>query len=108
MQARWFDKKGAVDEAKVRRARDIEELLTPSAERARLLNKAYRSIVIAQSFLQGRDATVSPPKNVFREVNAEQVPLPPERQFKWDIRLDWSSVSGAPPDSGRRMVVGLR
>ena len=51
---------------------DITELLWPSAERALLLNKAYKVIVEEQSFIHGRDATVSTPENVHKEIDAGQ------------------------------------
>ena len=51
---------------------DIGLLLNPSPERALQLNRAYRVIVEAQSFLRGRDATVTPPANVHRQLAADQ------------------------------------
>jgi hypothetical protein len=61
--------------------RDVTTLLIPSAGRARTLNKAYWLIVREQSFIRGRDATVSPALNVHREVELDgptgiEVPLP--------------------------------
>jgi hypothetical protein len=106
MQARFFDDKGRVDKGKVRAARDVRQLLTPSAGRARLLNKAYRSIVLAQSFLRGRDATVVAPENVFNAIDREQVPLPPGRHFKWDIRLNWSGVTPRHAEAESTLVLG--
>jgi hypothetical protein len=51
---------------------DVSLLLWPSRERALQLNKAYRIIVEEQSFKEGRDASVSPPENVHREVEDEE------------------------------------
>jgi hypothetical protein len=51
---------------------DVSLLLWPSRERALQLNKAYRVIVEEQSFKEGRDASVSPPENVHREVDDEE------------------------------------
>jgi hypothetical protein len=89
MQRRWFQPDGTLDERKVKAAADVHALITPSRERALLLNKAYRVIVKEQSFLQGRDATVTPPKQVFEKVDPEVPPLAPENRFRWDIRIRW-------------------
>jgi hypothetical protein len=93
MQARWFKADGSVDEVKVRAAPDVYTLIAPSKARALLLNKAYRVIVKEQSFLAGRDATVTPPKNVFASIDREVPPLLPEHRYGWDIRLAWSEAS---------------
>lgn len=53
-------------------SKDITVALQPSAERARRLNKAYRTLVQEQSFIDGRDAFVSPPSAAQREVELEQ------------------------------------
>ncbi len=96
MQARWFDGSGRVDAAKVAAARDVYELITPSRERALELNKAYRVIVEDQSFVFGRDPTVTPPANVYDVVDNTAAPTLPEAlAYEWDIRLDWSSTSQA-------------
>lgn len=90
MLARWFTADGEVDEAKVKAA-DVYELITPSRERALMLNKAYRIIVEEQSYLKGRDATVKPATNVYELVDLTSVPtLPEELHVEKDIRLDWS------------------
>jgi hypothetical protein len=92
MQAKWYRADGTLDEARVRAARDVYELVTPSRTRALLLNKAYKAIVEDQDFIFGRDATVTPPVNVFAEVNPKTAPtLPPERRFAWNIVLDWEA-----------------
>lgn len=51
---------------------DISHLLLPSVARARTLNKAYKVIVQEQSFIYGRDATVTPPANVHETVTQDQ------------------------------------
>lgn len=90
MVARWF-KDGQVDTAKVAAAQDVYTLITPSRDRALALNKAYRLIVEDQDFIFGRDGRISLPENVYAEVDQEKAPtLPPERVYRWDIRLDWS------------------
>ena len=89
MEERWF-REGKVDAAKVRAAADVYELITPSPERALLLNKAYRVIVEDQDFIFGRDATASPPKNVYEKVDNAKAPTLPEKlTYAWDIRLKW-------------------
>jgi hypothetical protein len=95
MQARWFHADGSVNSAAIASARDVYDLIAPSADRALLLNKAYRVIVDEQSYLFGRDPLPSPPHNVYRSIDPATAPtLPPARQFSWDIRLDWHA--GAP------------
>ena len=90
LMERYFVKEGVVREDKVRES-DVEVLITPSRERALALNKAYYTIVREQSFIRGRDANLAPMENVFREVDPQTAPtLPPEKQFRSDIRLDWS------------------
>ncbi len=90
MYARWFKENGEVNEDKVRAAKDVYELITPSLSRAMQLNKAYRTIVEQQDYIYGRDATVAPPKNVYDQVSNESSPtLPAEKIYAWDIRLDW-------------------
>ncbi len=94
MEERWFGPDGRVDADRVAAAADVYELITPSPERALMLNKAYLAIVREQDFIFGRDATVSPPANVYREVDNETAPvLPAEAFHEWDIRLDWSVVT---------------
>lgn len=89
MLARWFNADGSVNSQKVRAA-TVEELIAPSPERARRLNKAYRVIVQEQSFLFGRDATVTPPMNVHAEIDSATAPtLPRDKRYKNDIRLEW-------------------
>jgi hypothetical protein len=95
MEARYFSG-GKLVVSKVNQARDVYELITPSPERARALNKAYLLLVREQSYLYGRDASLTPPANVYAEVDNENAPtLPVERNFRWDMRLDWSAVDQA-------------
>ena len=51
---------------------DIAELLLPSPQRALMLDATYRSIVLAQSFTRGRDATLTPAARVHRRVEPHQ------------------------------------
>jgi hypothetical protein len=89
MVERWFRSDGTVDEAKVKKA-DVYTLVTPSARRALDLNKAYTQIVRHQSFIDGRDATWLPARNVYRAIDERVAPLEPEhRHYHWDLRLRW-------------------
>lgn len=91
MLARWFNPDGTVNEAAVQ-GRTVYELIAPSRERALQLNKAYRVIVGEQSFVYGRDATVTPPMNVHAEIDEATAPtLPPEYRYDHDIRLNWAA-----------------
>lgn len=93
MEARWFDASGKVDKQKLAAAKDVHDLIVPSKERAMQLNKAYKVIVDEQSFVYGRDATVTPPKNVYKQVDNETSPtLEQENIYSWDIRLDWKKA----------------
>lgn len=90
MFERWFKPDGSVDMEKVSAAKDVYTLITPSVQRARLLNKAYRTIVEDQDYIYGRDATVTPPVNVHENVdNVATITLPLKFFRDWDIRLDW-------------------
>jgi len=86
---RFFKNNCDVNDAAVDAATDVYELITPSKERALELNKAYRVIVEQQGFIYGRDATVKPVDNVFKEIDSEQEPLEKEHRRSRDIRLDW-------------------
>ena len=90
MFSRWFKLDGSLNKEKISQATDVYELITPSPERALTLNKAYRVIVEDQDFIYGRDATVTPPPNVYDKVDNKTSPtLPSDLFFPWDIRLDW-------------------
>ncbi|MCF2857773.1 hypothetical protein L1286_09840 [Pseudoalteromonas sp. SMS1] len=89
MLRKWFTG-GKVDMEKVQSAVNLYELITPSKERALSLNKAYLTIVREQSYLFGRDATLVKAKNVLQQVDDAQAPLQQDKQFAWDMQLDWS------------------
>jgi hypothetical protein len=91
MLERWFHADGTVNAAEVSRLPSIYELITPSAERAMDLNKAYWQVVQEQSYLYGRDVNLTPAVNVFSDVSFHDKPLPVEFHYVWDMRLDWSS-----------------
>lgn len=91
MRERWFKDDGSVDYAAIA-GKDVYTLITPSRQRALQLNKAYKVIVEDQRFLFGRDATVTPPHQVYEKVDNDTSPtLTPEHIYDWDIRLDWQT-----------------
>ena len=89
MLERWFKQDGSVDTDKVSKAQSVYDLITPSAERALDLNKAYLTIVHEQSYIFGRDATITKASNVLQKVDESQAPLPKQHRYKWDMRLNW-------------------
>jgi len=91
MIERWFGPDGQPDAARLAQAKDVHTLITPSPARALALNKAYLSIVREQSFTRGRDATLTPTTNVYRQVDPDVPPLAPEHRAQGNLLLDWSS-----------------
>ena len=89
MLDRWFKENGDVDQNKVAKAGSVYDLITPSSRRALDLNKAYLTIVKEQSYIFGRDATITAAKNVLQRVDENQAPLAKEHRYQWDMRLDW-------------------
>ncbi|MCH2107752.1 MAG: hypothetical protein MK135_00350 [Polyangiaceae bacterium] len=89
MQRKFFREDGSVDREAVMRVADLYEMLVPSAQRARQLNKAYLSLVRSQEFIFGRDAVLAPPKNVLLKVDNVDEPLRDEHRYEYDIRLNW-------------------
>jgi len=70
---RFFDKAGNLKPDEIEKLHsDVTHLLSPSKERALTLNKAYKVIVDEQSFIEGRDAIVKPPRNIHESVTDEQ------------------------------------
>lgn len=70
VRARFFLEDGRENPSAFRAlATDITTLLMPSPERAIRLDAAYMAIVRAQSFVRGRDATVTPVVTVHRTVD---------------------------------------
>jgi Tol biopolymer transport system component len=69
----FFDGTGRIDGQMLQALHDdVSILLYPSRQRALDLAKAYRVIVAEQSFIHGRDATVTPPANVHLTIAADQ------------------------------------
>lgn len=94
MLERWFHRDGTVNDARLRAAADVYELVTSSPERALALDKAYRLIVADQDYLYGRDATVVPPVNVYDRIDPSTAPtLPASAVYDWDLRLDWNAAA---------------
>lgn len=89
MLSRWFNLDGSVNEDKLKRVQNLYDIVTPSPRRALDLNKAYLTIVKEQSYLFGRDATLTEAKNVLRFIDEDIPPLAPENRYQWDLRLDW-------------------
>jgi hypothetical protein len=89
MLQRWFNQDGTVNSQKVAKAGSLYDLITPSAERALKLNKAYLTIVRDQSYIFGRDANLTAATNVLQQVDESQEPLAQQHRYEWDMRLDW-------------------
>lgn len=69
----WLTENGGLTAEKAALFRDdIAALVYPGPDRALALDAAYRLIVREQSFIRGRDATVTPQANVWRELGEEQ------------------------------------
>lgn len=90
MLKRWFHDDGQVNTQAVEKVDSIYSLITPSKERALALNKAYKLIVAEQSYIFGRDAVLTPVKNVLKQVE-KTTPLEKKHRYSWDIRLNWGS-----------------
>ena len=96
MSRKWYRENGTLDHVKLKEAKDVYDLITPSPERALALNKAYKTIVEDQDFIHGKDAVLTPPTNVYDKIDNENSPTqPPERTFKWNILLEWPEGAGS-------------
>jgi hypothetical protein len=89
MLSRWFKQDGTLDQDKVAQASNVYDLITPSPRRALDLNKAYLTIVKEQSYLFGRDATLTEASNVLQQIDDSVEPLEADFRYQWDMRLDW-------------------
>lgn len=68
VMTRFFDQYGDLRPSEVQRLHsDISRLLLPTAARALALDRAYRAIVLDQSFDRGRDALLAPSPNILSE-----------------------------------------
>jgi hypothetical protein len=82
MLDRWFKKNGDVEPVKVAKAKSVYDLITPSSRRALDLNKAYLTIVKEQSYIFGRDATITAAKNVLQRIDENQASLAKEYRYQ--------------------------
>jgi hypothetical protein len=101
---RRFVRDGAIVEAEVLRAapggdKDVTHVVAPSRERALALNKAYMALVAEQRFEEGRDAFLTPPTNVHRQIENGSTGLEENGKVYIDgqLRLDWSATGWVPP-----------
>jgi hypothetical protein len=97
-----FFRAGKLNEREVRRAapggdRDITHLIAPSRRRALDLDKAYRVIVLRQSFALGRDALIGPAKNVHASIENGSTALADSKKVFTDgqLALVWSGAASA-------------
>lgn len=73
VMVKFFDADGTLKQREVDILHeDISHLIIPSAERALVLDKAYKVIVEEQSHIYGRDAHVAPVTNVHEAVEIDQ------------------------------------
>ena len=88
---------GKLDEAKVRAASDVRELITPSRARALALDKAYMALVRQQDFAHGRDAVAQPATNVYKQIVNGDTGLKKNHAIYTDGRmwLDWPAPAPA-------------
>ena len=95
---------GKLDTAKVRRARDLRELILPSRERALALDKAYLLIVREQSYIHGRDAVLTPAQNVHRQLENTDTALKASDRVYKDGRLwlDWDAKVNARASTAKK------
>jgi hypothetical protein len=92
MLKKWFDKEGKVKKESVTAVDSLYELITPSKKRALALNKAYKLVVMEQSYIFGRDSMVKAPANVYQSIDNKTSPtLPASAFYNWDIRLAWKN-----------------
>jgi hypothetical protein len=108
MLERFFTPQGDVDEAKVRTAKDLAELVFPSRRRALDLDKAYRALVREQRFDLGRDAPLSPPRFVHRVIENGDTALGQAGRLYADgtLFLDWTKTSLERKEDSRTAGVG--
>ncbi len=85
-----FYSNGVLDEGKVKAVSSIYELITPTRASALKMNKSYKVVVEGQDFIHGREGNDAPVKNVYSSITEQTPTLPVEKQYKWDMRLDWS------------------
>lgn len=83
---------------------DVATLLLPSPGRALALDKAYLTIVREQSFVRGRDATLTPAVNVHRELPEAELETgvaEPERDRRRALPVRSEAARRSVPAGGR-------
>lgn len=86
--AAWLEGGDLADDKAAALTADIAPLVTPSPERAIALDAAYRMIVREQSFVKGRDATITPQDaTVWRRVEQDAPTGITEPADPWFYRL---------------------
>ena len=83
---------GVLDVDKVKEVDSVYELITPTHKSALKMNKAYKVLVESQDFIHGRDGNAAAVENVYKNIDESTPVLPLDKQYKWDIRLDWSQM----------------
>jgi len=83
---------GVLDVDKVKEVDSVYDLITPTHKSALKMNKAYKVLVESQDFIHGRDGNAAPVDNVYKNIDESTPVLPLDKQYKWDIRLDWSQM----------------
>lgn len=69
IKAKFFNSDGSLKEAMITQLHsDMTVLLNPSRSRSLMLNKAYKAIVDEQSFILGRDASITAVETVHRTI----------------------------------------
>ncbi|MBN2824053.1 MAG: hypothetical protein JXQ76_01920, partial [Campylobacterales bacterium] len=89
IHTKFYDN-GVLNEAKVKSANSIYELITPTKESALKMSKSYKVLVESQDFIHGREGNGEPLENVYETIDDTTPTLPKDKRYKWDIRLDWS------------------
>lgn len=85
-----FYRDSTLDEQRVKAASSIYELITPTKASALKMNKSYKLLVESQDYIYGREGNAEALKNVYSTITQETPTLPQDKQYKWDMRLDWS------------------
>lgn len=95
MLSRFFFANGRIDAARVAavdRDQGLRGLLLPSPQRALALNKAYREVVLEQSYKLGRDAVLVPLDRLAHRELDQGDPAPKAADKRYDdaqLWLDW-------------------
>lgn len=88
-----FYANGTLDEEKVKDASSIYELITPTRASALKMNKGYKVLVESQDFIHGREGNGAIVQNVYNKITEDTPILPADKQYRWNMLLDWSQAS---------------